>query len=534
MEQQAQMIVDLWRMFLRQIWVMAFVAFVGVAVSGFVAYILPPVFESEAKILVESQQIPDALARSTITASAAERLQLINQRLMTRDNLVKVIDDLELFTDRIDLNVTQKIALLRKAARLKGIPLDGRRQNRRDATISAFTITVRFNDPKKASDIANEFVTKALDQNLRSRTERATSTLDFFANEEKRLAEALTNIEIEITNFKNENEQSLPSSLEFRRVELARLSQKEFELDQLVLTQDEELAGLRIELDRLERRVIATGRNISPEEQELNRLKLQLSQKRAVFTESHREIKLIKSQIASLEQVVGTRDESGQVVEIDRSDEVLMRRRINFLETQVSLVREQRAGLESQRKVLEQSLAETPKVEMELNALTRRATRLQSQYAAIVAKKSDAETGERLEVNQQAERFEVIENALTPEDPVSPNRQKILALGSGVSIGIALALGILLELLNPAIRSAVQMERKLDLRPVSTIPYIRTAREKAVLRVKVAFIIAFFAIGAPLSLLVIDTYYLPLQLLAERFIDQTGLGEIIFLLENRF
>ena len=76
------------------------VALCGVLLSGAIAYLLPPVYQSTARILVESQQIPDDLARSTVTASAAERLQLIEQRLMTRENLLSVAARLDLFLER--------------------------------------------------------------------------------------------------------------------------------------------------------------------------------------------------------------------------------------------------------------------------------------------------------------------------------------------------------------------------------------------------------------------------------------------------
>ena len=58
------------------------------------AYKLPPVYLSTALILVESQQIPSELARSTVTTSAADRLELIEQRLMTRENLLEIIERL--------------------------------------------------------------------------------------------------------------------------------------------------------------------------------------------------------------------------------------------------------------------------------------------------------------------------------------------------------------------------------------------------------------------------------------------------------
>ena len=147
MEQQAQLIIELWRMFLRRFWIMAIIGGLGIGIAAFIAYIMPPVYESEAKILVESQQIPDELARSTVTTGAAERLSLIRQRMMTRDNLQRVIEDLNLFEDRTDLSVSQKINQLRAATSLRPIGLTNQR-TRGDSNVSAFVINVRFPDAK--------------------------------------------------------------------------------------------------------------------------------------------------------------------------------------------------------------------------------------------------------------------------------------------------------------------------------------------------------------------------------------------------
>src|SRR4051794_11428119 len=61
------------------------------------AYVMPPVYKASATILVESQQIPTDLAASTVTAAASERIRVIEQRLMTRDNLLQVAQKFRLY-----------------------------------------------------------------------------------------------------------------------------------------------------------------------------------------------------------------------------------------------------------------------------------------------------------------------------------------------------------------------------------------------------------------------------------------------------
>lgn len=521
-------------MFLRRFWIIAIIGGVGVGLAAFIAYVMPPVYESEAKILVESQQIPNALAQSTVTTGAAERLSLIRQRMMTRDNLQRVIEDLDLFRDRTDLTVSQKIEALRLATELEPISLRDTRA-RSSGRVAAFVIRVRFPDAKKAAEIANEFVTKTLSQNLRARKERASGTLEFFQLEEERLSQALIGIENQLSTFKNEHENSLPATLQSRRNELERISQTTFKLNQDALVLEEERSGLVIQLQQLQSQALSAG--VNPEAQRLRSLELQLAQKRAVFSETHRVIKRLKTEIAALKVVVETNsgttaDEPGE--QALSAQEQIMNRRVRFIETQLEVLNDQKVALENRRIALEESIARTPATETQLNALSRRQLELENQYSAIIRKRADAETGEKLEVNQQAERFEVIENALPSDEPVSPNRPQIMALGSGFAIVLAVGLALFLEVMNPAMRSAAQMERKLELRPVATIPYIRTGREKSRSRIRVVAVFILVALALPLMLFAIDTYYHPIQLLAEKVLEQTGVAQLVRTAEQVF
>src|SRR5262245_62818608 len=71
-----------------------------VAAGSAAALLWPPTYLSEGKILVESQQIPTDLVRPTVTATAQERIQVIQQRVMTRDKLLTIMDKYQNFADR--------------------------------------------------------------------------------------------------------------------------------------------------------------------------------------------------------------------------------------------------------------------------------------------------------------------------------------------------------------------------------------------------------------------------------------------------
>jgi len=64
------------------------------------ATFLPAIYRSEGTILVESQQIPSEFVQSTITTYVEERIQVIEQIVMTRENLVKIIEKNNLYEEQ--------------------------------------------------------------------------------------------------------------------------------------------------------------------------------------------------------------------------------------------------------------------------------------------------------------------------------------------------------------------------------------------------------------------------------------------------
>src|SRR5262245_32432508 len=110
------------------------VPFVLVFALGCAAAMLwPPTYLSEAKILVESQQIPADLVKPTVTAGAKERIQVIEQRVMTRDNLLSIADKYKLFAGRSDsLSRTEMYDLMRERVMIKPVELESQRRRNND------------------------------------------------------------------------------------------------------------------------------------------------------------------------------------------------------------------------------------------------------------------------------------------------------------------------------------------------------------------------------------------------------------------
>lgn len=146
---------------------------------------------------------------------------------------------------------------------------------------------------------------------------------------------------------------------------------------------------------------------------------------------------------------------------------------------------EQVATLDAQSKLLmnrkaelEKSIATAPEIERQIGEYDRKMTHLREQLDAVSTHRSEAEIGFKLESDRLSERMMVIEPAVAPDRPATGSRKKIALLGGVASVIVALALAFLLELRNPVIRTAAQMERELGIRPVVSIPVMDTRRRR--------------------------------------------------------
>jgi len=462
----------------------AWCALAGTLLALASAIALPPSYVSTAKILIESQQIPRELASSTVTSSTAERLEIIEQRLMTRDSLLRLIDRLGLAGPGQDTSPLAEVERLREATTLERIVLGSDRH--RQARIAAFTLAVEDSDPMRAARIANAMVSLVLNQNLETRAARASETFRFFQREVDRLQAALTEAEDDIAEFQAENAGRLPDSLAERREDharaedrLARLAERQAALadwsawqagaDARSAAADPaqarpQTAGLA-EL----RRLVAGGRDlIGGETPAQRRLRDRLTEVEA---------QVLRAMVAGGE----ASDEAGAARQrAQRPGDPP-----NIAETAMAardLLAEAEAVTAAEIASLAASIGQTPVTALELAAMQRRHALLQEEHALAVAKRAAAATGRKLEDDRQAERFEVIETAEVPLTPAAPNRPLIVGAGAATGLGAGLGLALLLALIDPTLRTARDLEAQLALSPLAVIPVIETPEERVARR----------------------------------------------------
>lgn len=407
-----------WELFQRR-WAYFILPFVTILAAGAaVALLWPPTYLSEGRILVQSQQIPSELVRPTVTSAAQERIQVIQQRTMTRDNLIAIADKFKLFPDKRTLmSPTELVAEVKKNTKIAPVDLQIDFKQRTRAAMEnptiVFSVGFEYANGAVAAQVANELMTRILNEDLRDRTSRATDTTKFLAREVQRLQAENTALDAKIA--------------------------------QLRITQG---------------KPASSGGSDQPTAT-LTQLKSELIQKGALYSERHPVIQSLKKQIEALEKVAAAPAPTNDVT-----------------------------------------------AAASLEAMVAQQESLQKNLDAASAKLAAARLGENLEKDQQSEKLEIIEQPTVPQEPVKPNRLKVLAMAFAAALLGGAGLAVLMEILDKGIRRSNDLLSVVDGQLIVSIPYITTAAESRSRRRRI-FVFLGALVLVVIGLLVVAYLFLP-------------------------
>ncbi len=508
------------------------------ALATVIIFAIPPLYRSEATILVESQQIPDELLKTTVTGLAEQRLQVTRQKITSRDALLEIADKFGLFAEeRKEMSTTSLITLMRKRITIEPFDVKLNSGNSQNALLTvAFKVGFDYERAETAAKVANDLVTKILDLNSTIRITQARETRQFFEREQQRLSQELAKLEATISKFELENREALPERVPFQMAALERLEDNRKEIDRDLNVIKESIRQIETEIS-IRRRSGGTssagsdsGRPTSLEDQ-LRQLKSELAVQGAVYKASHPEILRLKQAIKNIEaQLSGENSENAdagsETSDADKSkmdiDLRVLTEKKEAAGRQLELYESQKTKIEDSIRGLTKLLSNAPEVQNQSAQLKRQRDGIQKEIDDVGAKLSSARLSERMEVEQQAERFQVIENPITPQEPVWPQIPKLLAMGAGVAGVSGAAVVGLLELINRSIRTSSDVMRAVNRYPMVVIPYIMTKEENRRRLRKILMLIAGLIMTALLVIAAVHFLFMHLDELYYKLLNRMG------------
>ncbi|MBK8970377.1 MAG: hypothetical protein IPM37_02975 [Hahellaceae bacterium] len=444
-----------------------------------VALALPPTYRSTATILIEQQEIPQDLVRSTITSYADQRIQIITQRVMTTTNLLQIMDKFDLYQEeRRQQSLETIFEAMRDDIGTEMISADviDPRSGRPMAATIAFRVSYDARNPAIAKSVASEITTLFLQENLSNRRQQAEQTESFLTDEADKLNKEIEQLGKQIARFKETNFQALPEHTELN---LQHLERAEREIADVTLRinslreQENHLEAERSLLDPYAPFVGNANEQLLGTEARLKVLQNELALLKAQYTDLHPEVQRTQRDIEALQA-----RQRSQTGEPNNPAWIQLDTQIKNLKVERESLDTKYRELQAKREEYENRLATSPVIENQYRDLLQALETRTLKYREIRAKQQEANLAFSLETEQKGERFTLLEPALTPEHPVKPNRKAVFLLGMLLSFGLAAGAVYLKETTDRSVHRKDDLKALLGAMPLATVPYIDTPYEQ--------------------------------------------------------
>lgn len=510
------------------------------AASVAFAYLWPPTFRATGTIQIAQPDIPANLTApegeavsDEVQVFADQRIQQIQQKIVDSANLNDIITNDQLYPDELRTEPRQEVILkMQKAIKLELVSADlanpgaVTKLSPGQLAAIAFDISFDYRDPLTAQKVANELISRFLDEDLKQRSEQAKAASDFLALQAQQLEQQLSEQEAKIGAFRKLHAGGTQDDLAFNLQGASTTSQTLDSLTQQIAGLEQQRADVQAKLATTEpyATVVSEGQPLTSPQTMLRELQFQyttllgrygvnhpdvvklrrqiqalqgmsggavdtadigskisdLQAKLAVaernYGPDHPDVLSLKRQIGYLEQQKGlmtpTNADKLDVRDADNPDYVMLQYQLKSIDSQYQTLLQQRQSAEDQYEHYEKLIAETPGVEQQLESLSRDYDNAQLRYREVKEKKLSADMTQQMEQGRQGERLEVIDYPQLPLHPHFPPRPIVIALGFVLATVGGLGGVQLREAMSGAVHGTHHLTELIGQPPLVAVPTI--------------------------------------------------------------
>ncbi len=553
----------------------------GVVATLALALFSPATYRSSATILIEQQEIPQDFVRTMISSFADQRIQLISQRVMTSQNLMRIAERYNLYPWQRRTQAREAvIERMRNDIKMKLISanvVDPRSGRPMQATI-AFTVAYDSRSPELALKVANELTSLYLEENLSLRTAAARQSATFLTSEADKIAVDMQALARQISEFKAKYPEGTPEfsqsnfqmqdrteldlreargrigSLEQQRIlqeaqllQMSPTSQMYSETGQRIMSSSDRLKMRKADLADLKARYGASHPDVLKAAREIEGLQTQVSADgsandlmrrlddaraeladvKGKYSPDHPDVQRLGRVIVEIEKQLSGLPATERVRQArtnpDNPAYIQLKAQFDSTTSEKALTERRATELQHRLDDYQRKLSAAPEVERQYRQLVRDYENAQTKYQEVRLKQREAESSQNLETERKGERFTLIEPPMPPEEPISPNRPVLLLLGLVASIALSLAAVFGLDALDPSVRGAWDLTRLVEVAPLASIPRILTQEEQATTAPRPRYRLIAGVSAALLFLLSIHFFVRPLDVILSAVLRRIGL-----------
>jgi polysaccharide chain length determinant protein (PEP-CTERM system associated) len=477
------------------------VPLVVASVSAFVvARRLPSTFRSEALIQLIAQRIPEKYVGSSVTTPIDERLKGIQQVVLSRSRLEKVIREFNLYPDLRGAMVMEDVV---DRMRTQDVEVKVERGD-------AFRVSFLSGDPRTAQKVAAKLASLFVDENTIDVVNQSDQTNQFLDTKLEDAKRRLLEQEKRLEDYKRAHAGELPSqasanmqAIQSAQLQLQSLSEsinRDRDRKTVLERQAGDLeAGETVATSNASSMASASsgpeaaaGRSTA-EQLDLANAYLQALQVR--YTADHPDVVTAKRRIRDLEATLlaenarrpAAPDSAGS--KPVSAAEVFRRNRLRDLRAEIASADRQIESKQAEERRLrgviadyQSKVAAVPTRESELVELNRDYATINTLYLSLLAKREDSGIAGDVVRQQIGQQFKILDQARVPERPFSPNRTRINLIGSMLGLGIGVALIGLLEYRDSSFKTEQDVVRLLGLPVLALVPMMASEREMRAVR----------------------------------------------------
>lgn len=466
----------------KRLFVITALAIMTVAVIA--SYVMPKKYAVSSTFFIEKNVLNDLLRGTASRSEMEDALKGLNYSIKSRSLFTKVINDL-------DLNLNNK-----SDSQLEALIMELQKNTDCRLNKEEGLITVSFTDknPRLARDFVNALVRRFIEQNLSAKREESYGATSFISEQTASVKEKLDKIEADILKLRSKYGAALDIVPGTMQMDSGAGQQR---LDELIFRRTQ-LEATRNQL-----------RSNNPAKTRLAALQRRLSELRVEYTDNYPEVIKVKSDIeaAKLEASSASSSMVADPQELAR------------VEAELSAVRMSEANQRSlnSRGVMQAN----PAARAALDNLMLERNSLRATYDQLVGRQNQAEMSKQMAVQDKSTTFRIVDPAVMPLAPVSPNRMRIILMG--IAAGLAGGFGLLLAIdyFDKSVKS-VDTLKALGINVMAVIPKI--SNPQAVEKERRSDLRLYLASGSYFSII--------LAILALELIGKSPVDKIIRLISG--
>ncbi|MDA8413293.1 MAG: hypothetical protein M0023_05835 [Desulfobacteraceae bacterium] len=426
------------------------------------SYLLPNKYEASSTVFIEKSIISELLKGLTFSPSTEDKIKVLSYALNSRTLITNVLDELDIKRNGA-AELENQIRAIQDNTQIRIKDREG-----------LFVISFQDKDPKIARDYVNALVRRYINDNTSSKREESYGATQFVSEQLATFKEKLDKSEDAANAFKSGSGSiaNMDPSLLLKDINDSQLRLDDLKIREAQL--ETTMAGLS--------KVSSAQSNMPALQKRLQELQLQ-------YTDSYPEIQRIKEDIRALnEQLKSGR---GTARPIDSPEYAK-------LASELRALRQAEVNLGNNIARNRSLLHSIPAAKATLESLEREKNSQKALYEAMLARQGQSEVSKQMEVQDKSTVFRVVDPAVLPFKPVSPNRVKIILMGILAGIGGGLLLVVLKDQMDNSIKD-LDMAKQLGLPVLAVIPRIEDPRQSALQGKRDLRL--YFAAGAYFSLI---------------------------------